>query len=128
MTEPRYLLDTNILVYLLEGGAPALTARVEQCDVDSLRTSAICLSEVEVGLADAPAHVRDRLSALLTVIPPLPFDAAAARIFGRLAFRRGRFDRLIAAHAIAADLTLVTNNVRDFDDVEALRIENWTTE
>ena len=126
MAEPRYLLDTNILVYLLEGGAPTLTARVEECEVDSLCTSAICLSEVEAGLSGASAHVRDRLAALLAAIPPLPFDAAAARTFGRLAFRRGRFDRLIAAHALSLDLTLVTNNPRDFDGVESLRVENWT--
>lgn len=126
MTERRFLLDSNVLIYLLEGSSPVLTARVENCEVDSVCTSAICLSEVEVGLAEASPLVRDRLKALLSAIPALPFDSAAAEVFGRLAFRRGQFDRLIAAHALSLDLTLVTNNLRDFDDVEGLRVENWT--
>ena len=126
MTEPRYLLDSNILIYLLEGGNRALIERVERCPVDSLCTSAVCLAEVEVGLSEAPVRVRDRLAALLSAVPALPFDSAAATMFGRLAFRRGRFDRLIAAHALALGVTLVTANERDFEDIEELSIENWT--
>ena len=58
--------------------------------------------------------------------PVVPFDQAAAQIYARLPFRRHRFDRLIAAHALALDVTLVTANERDFRDIAALRVENWT--
>ena len=56
----------------------------------------------------------------------LPFDEAAVRAYAALPFRRGSFDRLIAAHALALDLTLVTSNVRDFADIPGLLVENWT--
>jgi tRNA(fMet)-specific endonuclease VapC len=56
----------------------------------------------------------------------LPFDEAAARAYARLPFKRGRFDRLLAAHALSLDLTVITNNERDFSDIAGLRVENWT--
>jgi tRNA(fMet)-specific endonuclease VapC len=56
----------------------------------------------------------------------LPFDADAARRFPAARKARGKFDRLIAAHALALGATLVTHNVRDFRDVPGLRIEDWT--
>jgi tRNA(fMet)-specific endonuclease VapC len=63
--------------------------------------------------------------ALFAAIPVLPFDTSAAEAYHRLPFKRGSFDRLIAAHALALDLTLVTNNEDDFKGVASLRIENW---
>ena len=59
-------------------------------------------------------------------LPVLPFDRAAAHVYARLPFSRHRFDRLIAAHALALDLTLVTANARDFRDMPDLRVEDWT--
>ena len=126
VADPRFLLDSNILIYLLNGTNRPLIGRVQDCAVGSLCTSAICLAEVEVGLARASGMVRDRLAALLDIVPVLPFEAAAAAIFGSLEFRRGQFDRLIAAHALALGTTLVTANERDFADVPGLRVENWT--
>ncbi|RZM09491.1 MAG: hypothetical protein EOP68_09035 [Sphingomonas sp.] len=64
--------------------------------------------------------------ALLAVIASLPFDLAAAGRFPLVPFRGGKLDRLIAAHALALDLTLITNDEDDFADVPGLRIENWT--
>jgi len=66
------------------------------------------------------------LEAFIRDVPPVPFDTAAARQYAELHFRRGSFDRLIAAHALALDLTLITNNERDFADIPDLRVENWT--
>ncbi|HYZ49124.1 MAG TPA: PIN domain-containing protein, partial [Sphingomonas sp.] len=62
----------------------------------------------------------------LASVEVFPFDAAAARTYARLPFRGGSFDRLIAAHALALGLVLVTNNERDFVDVPNLLVENWT--
>ena len=61
-----------------------------------------------------------------TVIPVLDFNLEAARRYAQLAFRRHSFDRLIAAHALAHDLVLVSNNEKDFADVPGLKVENWT--
>lgn len=123
--DPRYLLDTNICIYLLEGrGGEAVRRRIEAAVRGTLVTSTIVQAEVMIG-----ADRRDMPSAadaLFAIIPPLPFDQAAAQTYASLPFRRGNFDRLIAAHAISLDLTLVTNNERDFADIPGLRVENWT--
>lgn len=58
--------------------------------------------------------------------PVLPFDEDAARAFALVPFRRAKFDRLIAAHALALKLTLVTANAADFRDVPGLDVEDWT--
>ena len=125
MADPRFLLDTNILVYLIAGKPEPLRLRVQQCRPGSLATSTICVAEAAFGLAGDVLAQR-ALEQLLTVIVPLPFDLAAALRFPDIPFRRGSSDRLIAAHALAMGLVLVTDNERDFVDVPALRIENWT--
>lgn len=124
MIEPRFLLDTNILVYLLADSSAPLRERVESFPPGSLVTSCLCAAEVLLGLAgDDEGNIG--FSLLLRVIEPVPFDLAAAHRFVDVPFRRGRLDRLIAAHCLALGLTLVTNNETDFEDVPDLRIENW---
>ena len=59
-------------------------------------------------------------------VPVLPFDRAAGRAYADLPFKRHRFDRLIAAHALALSATFVTANPRDFRDIAELRVEDWT--
>jgi tRNA(fMet)-specific endonuclease VapC len=125
VAEPEFLLDTNVLVYLIGGGAPALRERVERQAPGSLVTSALCVAEVEYGLGGNSA-ARAAFDPLLALIAPLPFDLAAARRFAQIPFRRGRLDRLIAAHVLALGLVLVTSNEKDFEDVPGLKIENWT--
>lgn len=125
MTDPAFLLDSNICIYLLNNLSPVLAARVGDQPVGSLFMSSITLAEIAVGygkaIGDAPS-----LKAMIEQIPVLDFDEAAARIYGTLPFRRSRFDRLIAAHALSLDLTLITNNQADFADIPGLRTENWT--
>ncbi len=122
----KYLLDTNICILLLGGNVPVLRQRVEQCDEGELGMSAIVLAELAVG------SWQGKLPPLLTVdafrrwVPVLPFDELSAKLYAQLPFKRGSFDRLIAAHALSLGLTLITNNERDFADVPGLRIENWT--
>lgn len=123
MTEPRFLLDSNICIYVLADAGSSAARRLGECAPGSAVTSSIAFAEVLRG-----APVRDSaatLEALFAVVPILPFDAAAARIYAKLSFRRGTFDRLIGAHALALGLTLVTSNVRDFADIEGLRVDDW---
>ena len=126
MIEARFLFDTNILIYLIEGRVAALGERVRTLAPGEAATSAICVAEAAVGLRDAGQDARDAIDRLYRVIEPLPFDRSAAERFGALAYHRGRSDRLIAAHALSLNLTLVTNNARDFADIPGLRVENWT--
>lgn len=87
--------------------------------------SAVSLAEVGVGYADKVDVAQD-LRAFLSKVEVLPFDQAAARVYASLPFKRGSFDRLIAAHALALDRTLVTNNEADYAHLAGLRVENWT--
>lgn len=125
MADAAFLLDSNILIYILEDANAPVVRRIETMDPGSVVTSTVAVAEASVGFARRGVN-SVAFDALLRVIEPLPFDEFAARTYGRLPFRRHRFDRLIAAHALSLNLTLVTNNPRDFDDVEGLSVENWT--
>lgn len=96
--------------------------------------SALTLAELQKGLVSTASEFelrRARLLLLLSSIPILPFDVEAAEAYGRILERcgwvRGRaFDRMIAAHAISAGATLVTNNLADFRDIPGVALEDWT--
>lgn len=126
MADPRFLLDTNICIYIFnDAGSPA-ARRVAAQSKGSVVSSTIVLAEVLRGVPERDAAGRLIVERFFRLVEPLPFDAAAAEAYARLPFRRARLDRLIAAQALAAGLTLITNNERDFADIPELRIENWT--
>lgn len=125
MTEPRFLLDTNILIYLVEGTSETLREKVEEHPPGALVTSTLCAAEALFGLAGDPL-AEAAFQRLMAVVEPKPFERPAAEAFPRIPFSRGRLDRLIAAHTLSLGLTLVTNNESDFADVAALQVENWT--
>lgn len=122
----RYLLDTNCCIYLFNGDYPQLIRRVAETEVGEIALSVVVLAELGVGARVGKAPTREGLALLRQQMPILPFDEQDADAFGKLPFRRGRFDRLLAAHAISRDLTLITNNEPDFADIPSLRVENWT--
>jgi len=124
MTDPLFLLDSNICIYLFQGAVVPLNARVLAQARGSLAVSAISYAEIRLGVRDARGE--QALASFLRDVALLPFDATAAEAYARLPFRRARLDRLIAAQALSAGLTLVTNNERDFVDIPDLRLENWT--
>ena len=122
----KYLLDTNICILLLGGEVPRLRQRVEQCDEGELGMSAIVYAELALASWRGKLPPLFRVDAFARQVPVLPFDELSARLYAQLPFKRGSFDRLIAAHALSLGLTLVTSNERDFADVSDLRTENWT--
>jgi tRNA(fMet)-specific endonuclease VapC len=125
VTDLAYLLDTNSCIYLLSRTRPALEKRVAACEPGSVGLSAVACAELVLGFASADDEKKEMLKRFLVVFPVSAFDEKAARAYGRVPFRRGKLDRLIAAHALALDATLVTNNVRDFSDVPGLKVQNW---
>jgi len=125
VAEPEFLLDTNILVYLIGGKSEPLRDRVESYAPGLLATSTLCVAEAGFGLRHEP-RARAGLDRLLSVVLVRPFDLAAALRFPDVPFHRGRVDRFVAAQALALGLVVVTNNEQDFVDVPGLRIENWT--
>lgn len=126
MTKPAFLLDSNICIYILSDAESLPARRVQQEEPGSVVISAIVAAEIFRGAAFEQADVLASTRGFLEAIPVMPFDADAAAKFRHVPFRRGRFDRLIAAHALALDVVLVTNNEADFADVPGLRVENWT--
>jgi tRNA(fMet)-specific endonuclease VapC len=121
----KYLFDSNVVIRVALGHGQALRERVADCDEGDIVVSAVVYAEVALGSVNGKPPALDELSAFLSEVPVLPFDAAAAEVYARLPFRRGSFDRLIAAHALALDLVLVTDNVADYADVPGLKVENW---
>ena len=125
MSEPIYLLDTNICIYVLGDADSAAARRLAQCDEGRACVSAISAAELW-RWRDVETTGNDVLRQFFVRVPVLPFDEQAARAYSRLPFRRGSFDRLIAAHALARGWILVTNDERDFAHLPDLRIENWS--
>ena len=133
---PAYLLDTNALSELVRNpnGSVAAVYRVKARDPESiLLTSIIVACEVRYGIAkNYSAWVERRANEVLARIPvealAIGADDAYASIRADLE-RRGQIigqnDMLIAAHALALDAILVTDNAREFKRVKGLRIENW---
>jgi len=131
--KPRYMLDTNICIYLMKHQPPQVRARFAECYVGDVVISAITLAELEFGVAcsgESQARNQALLDSLLEDIVVAPFDARAARAYGPLrAANRERnkdaLDKLIAAHAMALGVTLVTHNEADFLPFTGLAVENW---
>lgn len=122
----KYLLDANICILLLGRPDARLVERVRKCEEGDLAASSIAFAEVAWGSWNGKLPPLWMLDGFSREVRILPFDEAAARQYAMLPFRRGSFDRLIAAHALATGLTLVTNNEADFADIPGLTIENWT--
>ena len=122
----RYLIDANCAVYAMDIGHESLKARIADCDLGTLAISAISYAEVAYGTYIGKPPRAEVLDSFVDQIPLVPFDEAAARAYAQLPFKRARFDRLLAAHALSIGATIVTNNEADFADIPGLKVENWT--
>lgn len=133
----RFMLDTNICVELIRGRAPRVFHRLRRHGVDATGISSITLAELQYGASRSahPARHAILLAEFCAPLAILPFDDRAAEAYGsvRAALERGGkpigpLDTLIAAHALSLDVTLITNNEREFARVANLRVENWLTQ
>ena len=132
-----YMLDTNICIYAIKNRPPQVFAKLKENLFCGLCISAITLAELEHGVEKSRYPDRNRAALLqfVSILDVLPFDDDAAIEYGKICadLQRkgtpiGTMDMLIAGHAKADKVTLVTNNVREFERVEGLRIENWAEE
>ena len=134
MNNPAYLLDTDTFVYIRRGRPREALARFRRLQPGQAVLSVITYGELIYGIRKKqvgrePLQELEGLTNLIEVMP-LPREAAdyygtiraALAIKGELI---GANDLWIAAHAMSAELTLVTNNVREFRRVAGLKIENW---
>jgi tRNA(fMet)-specific endonuclease VapC len=130
----RYLLDTNICIYLIKGKFPSVRSKFKQCMKEDVGVSSVSIAELEYGVAKSGLDKqRKKLDVFLPQLSHLSFDGNAAKIYGAIRSRLevigkpiGSMDMLIAAHAMALGATLVTNNSREFNRVQGLKLENWT--
>ena len=130
------MLDTNICIHLMKHQPPQVHERFAQCFVGDVVIYAVTLAELEFGIAcSSPAAQesnRSALESLLEDIMVAPFEAQAAKAYGpiRAAYKnrnRDALDKLIASHAVALGVTLVTNNEADFVNYAGLPVENWVS-
>jgi len=132
--EPRFLLDTNICIYVRRQKPEKVLRRFRALRQGEAALSVITFGELLYGAAKSVqrAEALERLEELAHLLPVLPLPEAAAEAYGimRAELERkgemiGNNDLWIAAHAKAAGLTLVTNNEREFRRVRGLKLQNW---
>jgi len=128
-----YLLDTNILSDLIRNPQGLVAAQVTKAGEDSVCTSIIVAAELRYGAIKAnSAKLAERIDLILSALEILPLETPADRQYASLrphlirqGTRIGPNDLLIAAHALANDLTVITANVGEFSRVPGLKVENW---
>ena len=130
----KYLLDTNICIALIRYKPAALLQQLISHQPGDVGISSITLAELVLG-AEKSAQLERNMSALQQFLLPLEladFDQRAALAYGKIRAELersgqiiGSMDMLIAAHAISLDAILVTNNIREFQRVNGLTLEDW---
>jgi tRNA(fMet)-specific endonuclease VapC len=130
----RYLLDTNICIYIRQERPEAVLRRFRKLRLGEAALSVITYGELLYGAARSKQRVEalDRLRELLHWLPALALPETAAKAYGTIRAELsskgemiGNNDLWIAAHAVATGLTLVTNNEKEFRRVRGLKIQNW---
>ena len=129
----KYLLDTDICIYLINERPRRVLARFRRHAVGDIGVSTVTVSELAWGVAKTgSARNRAALDAFLLPIEIAAYDLAAALRYGEVRAelaKRGRpigpLDTMIAAHALSLGATLVSNNLREFERVPDMAVENW---
>jgi len=133
--KPRYMLDTNICIYIAKHQPPEVKARFERLKPGQLIMSVITYGELQYGAnkSNQRARALAQLDELVQDIPVEDLTSAASQMYGEIRAAlevQGRMignnDLWIGAHAMALDVTLATNNEREFKRIVGLSVENWT--
>jgi len=131
---PRYMLDTDTCSYIMKRSNPAVLNRLQQTPVNDVCISVITKSELMYGVEVSPRRQQDEnaLDAFLAHVEVLDFPDGAAPHYAKIRANLkaqgtmiGANDLFIAAHARSLGLTLVTNNIGEFERVPDLMLENW---
>jgi tRNA(fMet)-specific endonuclease VapC len=128
------LLDKNICIAWLNGTDVAVRKRIERSAVGELHLCSVVKAELLFGARKSTrvSHNLERLERFFSALPSLPFDDAAADVYGTIRAQMERSgtplgpnDLMIAATALATDSTLITRNDREFRPVSGLRVQVW---
>jgi len=128
------LLDTNICIYIINQRPPKVLERFKEYRIGEIGMSSVVAAELAFGVQKTGSlRNKEALNLFLAPIAILPFDDACVWAYGTVRAQLekqgqpiGSLDTMIAAHALALDLPLVTNNQKEFSRVSGLRLENWT--
>ena len=129
-------MDTNICIYITKQRPASVLEKFEQLSVGEVSMSTITFGELLYGAEKSlhPKKTLHLLEELASLIPPIPLSTDVGKHYGRIRSKLekqgkliGNNDLWIAAHALATDLILVTNNVKEFAIVPKLKIENWVS-
>lgn len=128
------MLDTNICIYIIKNKPESVRVKFKEYDVGDLVLSSVTVSELYYG-AYKSRHVEKNLLALEHFLRPfdiLEYGLQASMEYGKIRSDLekggqviGGLDMMIAAHALSQDMILVTNNIKEFERVENLELENW---
>ena len=130
-----YMLDTNICIYLINNKHPELAQKIANVPSDNIYISTITQAELEYGVSKSKNPVKNALALakFLSVIRVIDFNTEAAQAYGDIRAdleQKGKLiglmDMLIAGHAKSKGFIIITNNIREFERVERLNLENWT--
>ena len=133
----KYLLDTNICIYIIKNKPQSVLNRFLSIPNTQFAISSITVAELFYGVAKRQFPEKNEIAIKNFLLPLtiLSFDENAAEYFGKIKANLekkgtpvGGFDIMIAAHAISENLTLITNNEREFNRIEGLKVENWVAE
>lgn len=128
-----YLLDTNICIYIINNKPPHVFEKFKQFQLGQLGISSITASELAFGVEKSGSQRnKQALNKFLAPLEIFPYDEQAIWYYAELRHQLqskgkiiGSLDMLIAAHALALKVTLVTNNIKEFKRVKGLTVENW---
>ncbi len=129
----KYLLDTNICIYVINQRPAHVLQRFREHRIEDIGLSAMSAAELAFGVAKS-GSTRNQLALehFLAPLDILPFDEACVWAYGHVRSQLekagtpiGAIDTMIAAHALALDVTLITNNVNEFARVPGLKCDNW---
>ena len=130
----RYMLDTNICIYVIKHKPEKVFQKLQTIHPEDVCISSVTYAELVHGVEKSIAVEKNRLalSILLANMEILDFDVDAADCYGKIRADLekkgtpiGPLDMMIAGHAQSLGYTIVTNNVKEFSRVNALKIENW---
>ena|SRR5690554_800951 len=132
----KYMLDTNICIYIIKEKPKKVLDKFHALDIGDVCISSITLAELQYGVEKSKYKERNKLAlaAFLSSIEILPFSDNAAAEYGRIRANLekqgniiGAYDLMIGAHALSENITLVTNNAKEFRRIENLSLENWAS-
>ena len=130
----KFLLDTNICIYMIKNNPPEIRRRFQNITLGDIYISSVTVAELQYGVEKSIAKEKNTLALeaflLPLVITPFDLDSAIAYSKIRTILERqgtpiGGMDTLIAAQAIAHDFTLVTHNLKEFQRIPNLKCETW---